>query len=118
MAVLSMEEDPTPYSMTTLPRFGRKRRISDSDHLRAMEAQVASLRSCLATEDPWESLSGYAPQLLEIVDEMAEKKIHPRDELIDRLVQLYACYVSEWDERVCQVLHRGFTENPIEMQRL
>jgi hypothetical protein len=118
IAVLSVEEDPTSYSMTTPPHYGQKRRISDSDHLRAMEAQVASLRSCLATEDPWESLSGYAPQLLEIVDEMAEKKILSRDELMDRLVQLYACYVSEWDERVYQVLHRGFTENPIEMQRL
>ncbi len=116
--MLSMAEDPTSYSMTTPPRHGQKRRVSDSDHLRAMEAQVASLHSCLATEDPWESLCGYAPQLLEIVDEMAEKKILPRGELIDRLVQLYACYVSEWDERVRQVLHRGFTENPIEMQRL
>jgi hypothetical protein len=116
IAVLSMEEDPTSYSMTSPSHYGQKRRISDSDHLRAMEAQVASLRSCLAAEKPWESLSGYAPQLLEIVDEMAEKKILSRDELIDRLVQLYACYVSEWDERVYQVLHRGFTENPIELE--
>ena len=84
--MLSVGEDPTSYSMTTPPHYGQKRRISDSDHLRAMEAQVASLRSCLATEDPWESLSGYAPQLLEIVDEMAEKKILSRDELMDRLV--------------------------------
>ena len=114
--MLCMEEDPTSYSMTTPPRNGQKRRISDSDHLRAMKAQVASLRSCLTAEKPWESLSEYAPQLLEIVDEMAEKKILSRDELIDRLVQLYACYVSEWDERVYQVLHRGFTENPIEIE--
>jgi len=81
-----------------------------------MEAQVASLRSCLAAEDPWESLSDYAPQLLEIVDEMAEKKLYPRDALIDRLVQLYRCYVSEWDEHVCQVVQRGFTDNPNEIQ--
>jgi hypothetical protein len=44
-------EDPTSYSMTTAPHHGHKSRISDSDHLRAMEAQVASLRSCLAAED-------------------------------------------------------------------
>ena len=110
-------EDPTPYSMTTAPLHGQKSRISDGDHLQAMRAQVASLHSCLAAEDPWENLSEYTPQLLEIVDEMAEKKILSRDTLIDRLVHLYECYVSEWDERVCQVVHRGFTENPIEIQR-
>ncbi len=117
IAVLNVEEDPTPYSMTTASLHGQKSRISDGDHLQAMLAQVASLRSCLAAEDPWESLSEYAPQLLEIVDEMAGKKLLSRDSLIDDLIQLYACYVSEWDERVCQVVHRGFTENPIEIQR-
>jgi 7-cyano-7-deazaguanine synthase in queuosine biosynthesis len=113
IAVLNVEEDPTPYSMTTTPLHRQKSRISDGDHLRAMEAQVATLRSCFSADDPWECLLDYAPQLLEIVDEMSEEKILPRETLIDRLVQLYACYVSEWDERVCQIVRRGFTENPI-----
>ena len=117
IAMLNVGDDPTPYSMTTPPLHEQNRRISDGDHLQAMEAQVASLRTCLATENPWESLTEYAPPLLEIVDEMAEEKRLSRETLIDRLVQLYACYVSEWDERVCQVVHRGFTEYPIEIQR-
>jgi hypothetical protein len=115
IAVLNVEEDPTPYSMTTAPLHRQKSRISDGDHLRAMEAQVATLRSCFSAEDPWERLLDYAPQLLEIVDEMSEEKILSRETLIDRLLQLYACYVSEWDERVCQIVHRGFTENPTEI---
>jgi len=118
IAVLNVGEDPTSYSMTTPRHERQKSRNSDGDHLRAMEIQVASLRACLATEKPWESLSGYAPQLLEIVDEMTVKKLFARDRLIDDLIQLYATYVSEWDERVCQVVHRGFAEYTIEQQRL
>jgi 7-cyano-7-deazaguanine synthase in queuosine biosynthesis len=118
IAVLDVGEDPTPYCMTTPARDGQMRRISDGDHLRAMETQVASLRACLATENPWENLSRYAPQLLEIVDEMAGKQLFSRDRLINDLIQLYTCYVSEWNERVCQVVHCGFAEYPIEIQRL
>jgi hypothetical protein len=118
IAVLNVKEgDPTSYCMTTASRYGPKSRISDCDHLHAMETQVASLRDCLTTENPWESICRYAPQLLEIIDEMAEKKIFSRDRLIDDLVQLYTCYVSEWDERVCQEVLRGFAEHPTEIQR-
>lgn len=116
IAVLNVEEDPTPYSMTTASLYRQKSRISDGDHLRAMEAQVATLRTCFSAEDPWQRLLDYAPQLLEIVDEMSEEKILPRETLVDRLLQLYACYVSEWDERVCQIVRRGFTENPIAIE--
>lgn len=109
IAVLQ-RDDPTPYSMTTVPAQEQRRRISDGDHLRAMLAQVALLRTHLVEEDPWESLSTYYPQLLEVVDEMDKKKILPKHDLITSLVQLYECYASEWGERVCQVVQRGFPE--------
>jgi 7-cyano-7-deazaguanine synthase in queuosine biosynthesis len=117
IAVLNIE-DPTPYTMTTASLNGRESRLSDGDYLRAMLTQVVSLRSCFAAGDPWERLSEYAPQLLEIVDEMDGKEEISRATLIDRLVHLYERYVSEWEEHVCQAVYRGFTENLIEIKEI
>lgn len=107
IAVLQ-REDPTNYSLTTDP--SQRRRVSDGDHLRAMLAQVASLRTCLAKDNPWEGLSTYYPQLLEIVDEMENEKVLPKQVLRSNLIGLYEHYVSEWEERVYQVVQQGFPE--------
>jgi len=111
LAVLNVE-DPTPYIMTTAHLHGRESRLSDSDYLRAMLLQVASLRSYLTAADPWESLSECYPSLLEIVDEMVGREAISRAALIERLVHLYKRYVGEWEDRVYQVVRRGLTEDP------
>jgi len=101
-------EDPTPYIATTEPLDGSEPRPSDSDYLRAMLSQVASLRQCLATAAPWEHLSERYLSLVEIADEMSGWEGMPRHVIMERLVQLYERYVLECEPaRARMTVSRG-----------
>jgi hypothetical protein len=75
----------------------RSNRSFDSNHLRAMLYQVNILRSLLNSVDPWHSLSKRYPILQEIADQVARREALAPVVPVEQLLQLYKCYILEWD---------------------
>lgn len=97
LAVNDIFEDPNRYVLTAGQRVYR---LSDSDHLIAMQYQINTLRSIFAStsSDPWMAFLDHYPILVEVAARLAEwNKVPLR--LIERsLLELYRQYVNEWNE--------------------
>ncbi|GCE15114.1 7-cyano-7-deazaguanine synthase [Tengunoibacter tsumagoiensis] len=89
-------EDTLSYRITAAK--DRKRQKTDGVHLRAMLAQVDTLRDIRDTKegDIWGALIAKYPVLDDIVrqDERAEKQ----QQVKNQLLHLYQTYVKEWDQ--------------------
>jgi 7-cyano-7-deazaguanine synthase in queuosine biosynthesis len=65
--------------------------------LRATLDHVDRLRSCLASDSLWETLTETFPELLEIQEEMVRHDGGNAQEIADAYVQMYRTYVEEWE---------------------
>ena len=65
--------------------------------LRATLDHVDRLRTCLASEFPWEALTEMFPELLEIQEEMVRHYGGNPQEIADAYVQMYRTHVEEWE---------------------
>jgi len=90
-------EDRTEYLVTSHQAYVSSNRSFDSNHLRAMLYQVDILRSLLNSVDPWHSLLKGYPILQEIADQVARQEALAPVVPVEQLLQLYQCYVHEWD---------------------
>ena len=76
---------------------GQRLRVSDGDFLRVMLRQVDTLRGCLNSGNPWQSLSEEFPSLPPVVWWLADLGEGEQNDLQGNLVKLYRHYVAEWD---------------------
>ncbi len=110
-------EDQTPYVILNAHLRGKISKPSYGDHLRAMRDQVHSLHSLLNSGTPWASISKKHTVLSDIVDWTAKQHGIALEPIREQLVQLYKCYVDEWDNNSVQyILSRGLLEE-WEMQK-
>lgn len=101
-------EDQTLYQITASKE--RKQQKTDSAHLRAMLAQVDTLRKVQKSSDVWNSMVRLYPILQEIVekDTMIVSEEQGKQEIIkQRLLHLYHEYVTEWDQVSAMIMRQG-----------
>ena len=100
--------DETDYFVPMALKNGQRLRASDGDFLRVMLRQVDTLRWCLNSENPWQSLSLEFPSLPPVVWWLADLGEGEQNNLQENLVGLYRDYVTEWDTPdVRYLLSRG-----------
>lgn len=98
-------EDPTSYVLLELLKQGRSIRPSYRHYFHAMDIQVASLRTYLATKDPWAQLcaDNRYISLLETTDELAKAHNVSKEVLSTQFLHLYKQYVQEWEQVYLQI---------------
>jgi len=89
--------DDTNYFVPMALKNGQRLRVSDGDFLRVMLRQVDTLRGCLNSGNPWQSLSEEFPSLPPVVWWLADLGEGEQNDLQGNLVKLYRHYVAEWD---------------------
>jgi hypothetical protein len=91
-------------------KYERAFPLDEGEHLRAMIDHVEDLRQVLDTDNSWQSLSNKFTILTDIADRLARQHRVPLVEIEEKILQLYKCYVQEWNEDVLELLGRGLLE--------
>lgn len=102
--------DPTAYVITGSEVASRRRLHSDGDHLRAMLAQVDTLRYLLGSQPSQSSPQPPLWQLSEIASSVSRYYNMSTQTMVEKLESLYRRYVHEWD-RVRLEVSQGLLES-------
>lgn len=103
---LAQVSDPTRYHLLAHHTLDDPGLIPKSEHLRLMLRQVNDLRIQLTSSDPWLLLTqtysnGYLPHAVDALVDQDE--VLTKEFVIERLLDLYARYVQEWDKAVAVI---------------
>lgn len=84
-------KDRTPYVHRVI------RRAESYLHFSAMLDQVDTLQELLWGDSPWRNMTRKYPKLTSIADRMAKQEALELLEVEQQLINMYRCYVNEWD---------------------
>ncbi len=98
-------EDQTPYQITVSKE--RKRQKTDGAHLRAMLAQVETLRGAQKAKNIWNVMVDTYPILQEVVEKGGVNFPEKQEAIKQRLLHLYHEYVTEWDQVRAIIIQQG-----------